>query len=353
MAVSSFGDLSRQLAAHPETLATESLHYILSTSLTAKNSLLKYIEGASVPFDESLHFGTRIQWEDQSIPDIVGVSENNRSILIIESKFWAGLADRQPVSQIERLPPGSSATLLFISPNDRLEPLWNELIRRCEGDFSVEQINGLNPKVRAAKLGGLHSLVLVTWTSIIKAMLQSTEETNELQVSADLRQLLGLCELMDSEAFLPLRSEELAPEFGKRIFQYTQIIDAVTDKLVNESVVGERHSKASDIDRYYFRSMTVGNFGLAIQLNFDNWSRLGETPLWLRVKSVEGTKWLNSPVVLERLSSLRDKVPPRLVQVDEGTWVPLFLPLDVEKEAVVQDIVSQIKEICNLLLQQR
>lgn len=338
------------LAAHPENLATEVLHHVLSTSLTAKNSLLRYIEGATVPFDESFHFGSQVQWEDQAVPNIVGINENNKSVLIIESKFWAGLPNHQPVNHIKKLPAGSRATLLFISPNDRLEPLWNELIRRCEGDYCVEQVNGLHPKIRAAKLGGLHFLVLVTWTSIINAMLQSTEERNDLQVSADLRQLLGLSELMDSETFQPLRSEELAPEIGKRIIQFIQIINEVTEKLANESVIDVSNSRAPGTDRYYSRSMTAGNFGLAIQLNYNNWSKLGETPLWLRVKSVEGTKWLNSPVVLERLSILREKVPPRLLQIDERTWVPLFLPLGVEKEAVVQNVVLQIKEICNLLL---
>jgi len=53
---------------------------------------------------------------------------------------------------------------------------------------------------------------------------------------ADIAQLQGLCERMDEEAFLPLRSEELTGQGAARVLQYCQLADRVTDIMVEEGI---------------------------------------------------------------------------------------------------------------------
>ena len=59
-------------------------------------------------------------------PDLVGRTEHGEELLLIEAKFWAGLTEHQPITYLQRLPPGGA--LLFVVPEARLPSIWNELL---------------------------------------------------------------------------------------------------------------------------------------------------------------------------------------------------------------------------------
>ena len=48
-------------------------------------------------------------------------------------------------------------------------------------------------------------------------------------VKSDIRQLRGLVRRQDEEAFLPVHSEELGPDFGRRVVGYNRLVDHVVD----------------------------------------------------------------------------------------------------------------------------
>ena len=52
-------------------------------------------------------------------------------------------------------------------------------------------------------------------------------------MAGNLVQLQGLCEQMDSSAFLPLQSEELTSNTSRRLLQYCDIVDNVIDRLTS------------------------------------------------------------------------------------------------------------------------
>ena len=123
------GFISTKLSSSPENIATEALCYILQNSKNARSGLVKYLTPL-IDLKSDVFFRTQVIGEKKEIPDLVGVDFENHEILIIESKFWAGLTSNQPVTYLKRLPQ-RSAMLLFIAPDRRLPTLWPELRRRC------------------------------------------------------------------------------------------------------------------------------------------------------------------------------------------------------------------------------
>ncbi len=105
------GHLVIKLTHQQENIATEALNHILNTSSTARKSFLRYIEQTSIKF-EDLKFSTQIVCKDKATPDVVstdknkaildlvGIDADGDKVLIIESKFWAGLTGNQPVAYL-------------------------------------------------------------------------------------------------------------------------------------------------------------------------------------------------------------------------------------------------------------
>ncbi len=111
-----FGHLVTRFATKPENLATESLTYILQKSPVARHAFVEFLrKNLKTNVPETLVFSQQVCGEDQSIPDLVGKSGNDE-VVIVESKFWAGLTSNQPVSYLERLPKTSEAVSAFYSP---------------------------------------------------------------------------------------------------------------------------------------------------------------------------------------------------------------------------------------------
>jgi hypothetical protein len=338
-----FGFLANRFSSHPENLATEALLYILSNSQAAKDAFIEYIKQASVTFEKNLFFQSQVQIKDEGVPDLIGSDEHQRSILIVESKFWAGLTDHQPLTYLKRLPPDVPAVLVFISPSKRVESLWAELMRRCDNNNSFfQEQTAAYTDIRRAKISATHYLLLVTWPSIVNVMKQAVDASNDQQTMSDLSQLHGLCDRMDTDAFLPLRSEEFAAQIGKRTYQYAQLVNEVTEKLINLDIVNAKENRRGGSERHYQRYMRVGEFGLALQFSFKQWAFLRETPLWLRIY---GPDWAYSQKAVNKLSIL-----PSLCQNEHRTLVPLFLPTNVEKDKVVNSLVEQVKKVSDLLL---
>jgi hypothetical protein len=75
-------------------------------------------------------------------------------------------------------------------------------------------------------------MAVTSWRALLAAIEAEAEASGDQGCRADVRQLQGLCERMDSEAFLPVRSGELSQEIGRRIAQMADLIDDVVTDLV-------------------------------------------------------------------------------------------------------------------------
>ncbi len=163
---------------------------------------------------------------------------------------------------------------------------------------------------------------------------------------ANLVQLQGLCEQMDDSAFLPLYSDELTSDVANRLLQYCDIVDELTDTLVQDGSASIKNLHSAGGRAHYVRYMFAHQHGCSLALNASLWNKYCLTPLWLGIQS---EKWKYAPDAKKRLDKLGMEEPPRLFIEKETLYIPLYLRTGVEKPEIVNDLLVQIKEVFSLL----
>jgi hypothetical protein len=343
-----FGHLASKFSAQPENLATESLNYMLTRSEIAQQAFLRYVDQTTIKLTRNLRFQTQKSGSDSSIPDMVGIDVDGDQVLVVEAKFWAGLTANQPVTYLKRLPANKKSLLLFIAPSRRFQTLWPELVRRCKNDsIIVEETVKIDSNLQVGRIDTNQVLALASWRSVLSFMLRELDTAGESKIVSDILQLQGLCDQMDSDAFLPLHAEELSSNIGRRIVQYYRLVDEVTKKLKAEDLISTKGLRVASSSAYYGQYMKIENFGCFLHFNTELWSEDRETPLWLTVK---GPDWEFSEIAKMRLGKLELENPSRLIEdPDNALFIPLFLPVGVEKDEVVQSLSAQVREIAEYL----
>ena len=169
---------------------------------------------------------TRTQDSDEKgRPDLSCFDEDGMERVLIEAKFWAGLTDNQPIAYLKRLPSDKSSVLLFVAPAARFEPLWAELIRRVTESEEFELgANSEDENLRSVVVGDEGRLMLTSWRALLGRMASQASVAGDSRAETDIRQLLGLTQRMDEDAFLPIRSDELGPEFPRRMNNLGRLI---------------------------------------------------------------------------------------------------------------------------------
>lgn len=339
-----FGHLVGRFSTHPENLATEGLNYILNQSVVARQAFIDFLKDTGVVLPETLNFSTQAVGEDQAIPDLVGVTTDGKNPLLVEVKFWAGLTENQPVTYLERLSAGSTGLLLFIAPSQRLGTLWPELIRRCQkADMPIGPIEQSVEGLRLRKVNETHILALTSWRRVLTVMLNEVEAINEKNVAADIIQLQGLCNRMDSDAFLPLQSADLASIHGKRILQYIQLTVSLINRLKKEEWVSTEglSTTVSAKEGKYGHYMEIHGHSCLVVLNPEWWNNYRETPLWFRIWFTEEARM--------RLAHLEHADPPGMIKVGTELIIPLYPPIGQERDQVLEALVKQVEKIAEYL----
>jgi hypothetical protein len=340
-----FGNIATRFTIQPENLATESLFYIIKSSKTAERAFLSYVARAGVNIGDGLFFQTQVHDTDKSIPDMVAMDVQNESVLIVEAKFWAGLTDHQPLTYLTRLPKEKMGVLLFIAPKRRFQTLWAELLDRCKRknvDFQEELVDD---NILLAKINH-HVMVLTSWQAVLSVIAQAANAAQEMQLASDVSQLDGLCSKMDSSAFLPIHSDELSANIGARVQQYYEFVDELVESLKKERLVttgqGKKQLRPTGGNWGYGRYFELCGYASYLSVNLGFWAARRETPLWLQIK---GKNWRYSPELKEKLHYLEHDTPSKLFRDDEWLTIPLCVPIGVEKNAVLGNLLIQIRDI--------
>ena len=203
--------LTPMLTDRVEDMAVEALGYILSKSPSSRSALNRVLRGAVSGLNPIEQVRTQVTGDTGARPDLVGFDEQGKERVLIEAKFWAGLTENQPNGYLKRLPKDGPSVLLFVAPEARRDTLWAELQRRVNVEIGYSsETDGLRS---ASVIGSQRYLMLTSWRSILGQMANQSSEVGESSAQIDIRQLQGLTERMDEEAFLPIQSTELAPEF--------------------------------------------------------------------------------------------------------------------------------------------
>lgn len=342
-----FGHLAVRFVQSPENLATEALLYILNRSEHARHAFGRYLSQLPVDLSEELRFRSQQATTEGEVFDLEGIDTQGQRVLIVESKFWAGLTDNQPRAYLQRLSTQAPGLLLFVAPDRRLELLWPELVHRCQAVADAMLPCGMDKRdLRSIHVSGQHALALGSWRSLLSYLLTALEAESQFDVAADVKQLQGLCERMDTDAFLPLRSDDLTSSTGLRVRQFCQLVEDLTDRLVTAGIASTSRLRAAGTKDRYGRYMIIAGFGCMLQCNYVYWSTKRATPLWL---SVQAGNWRYSPLAKDRLLSLEVETPTRLLEGDDALLIPLELPTGVDKTAVLDALESQMREIADHL----
>jgi len=340
-----FGHLALQFGTSAENLATESLQYILQSSPVACNAFLELLRDLGVDLPQETSFRTQVGFGDHGVPDLIGETSSG-SALVIESKFWAGLTQHQPVGYLRDLTDEGGHLLLFIAPGARFPTLWGELLRRCrnaEIDV-VSQTEGNGSKT--AQLDLDIKLAMVSWRYVLEVLLRRLREENETRSIADLRQLQGLCERMDSEAFWPLQQEELASSIGRRINSYYTIINKAAHRAEQADLCVVNGFAAGKW--YLGRNLTIRTLNAHLRFDAKRWGNQGATPTWLRL--IGGTPGHRK--ALEKvLFSLADASEYWVAcgKNNRSLDIPVWLPSGVEENDVLNAVVNRIGRVHELI----
>jgi hypothetical protein len=346
-----FGHLASRFQTHPENLATEGLCYVLRRSDTARDAFVEQARIAAPGIPTELRFKTQAAGGDGAIPDMVGEDSDGRTPLLVEAKFWAGLTDNQPVKYLDRLPADSEGVLVFVAPSARFETLWRELWKRCcDANLPFEEKDVAPDGIRVAEIGETRKIALTSWRFVLKAISTMLERGDERGVLSDVHQLEGLCDQMDTDAFLPLRGEELSPMNGRRVAQFCELADSVTEELASLKLVSTKGLKAVGTRGRYGRYIRIHGHGAYIYFTSYGWGWNVNTPLWLKLWGADWTKaWSDGLALVEHLRPLELSEPPKLVVQENLLAVPLHLKLGAERQDVVADLVEQVREVVELL----
>lgn len=350
------GHVAERFSGQIENIATESLAFVVSRTPTAKKAFIKFLEQAGIALGDAITINTQRAESDESQPDMRGKNGQGDTVLFIEAKFWAGLTNAQPNKYLKHLAQDAQSMLIFIAPSRRLQTLWAEVLRRCKEDgrkFPIPQ--EVNPEFLTVKLNETTWLGVVSWRELLSYILRSVETEGNHEAAADIKQLIGLCEKQDDEAFLPLAPEELNNQLGRRIVQFNRIVNMVTERLVADGFGSVKRTKATGAENWFGRYIRMSGYGCLIHLHAGYWAKWRETPLWLNIKEIgekDDKDWFVTSSLRRGLESLERENPSRLFldkDDDDSPNVPLFIPFWAEQSEVVDSIVKQIKEVIGLL----
>lgn len=341
--MSLFGHLAVRFGSHPENLATEALGYVLTKSAAARRGFVSSLGKAAEQLTERLRFETQHADEDAGRPDLAAFDETGKLALLVEAKFWAGFTENQPVGYLKLLPP--SGVLLVVCPDERLDLVWIELLKRIGATSLAVDARVRADDERHIICEGRH-LVLQSWRRLLGAI--RLELSGEPSLLADVAQLDGLCERMDSEAFIPVTSEELTSQVFRRVHEFGQIVDELVAKLSAEGIVSTKGYRASAGNGWYGRSLEIRGAYAVLQVSTWKWTKFAPSPVWL---TVYGATWRGDRTPAKQRLAQYEVLNPGTVYVDHAgaPTVMLRVPTGADRPQVVETITAQLRELSVLL----
>ena len=294
-----------------ELVATEALRYILQQSEAARKALESMMVNAGVEVGSLTRFETEVSGEEGERVDLVCYDEPGTKRVLIEAKFWAGLTDNQPNTYLANLPEDTHSALLFVAPAQRIETLWPELCRRAEEQHTL-RVNSDTPT--SGELRGVsidsngHKMLLTSWRAVLERMESQASIAGDLVVVRDIEQLVGLTERMDSDAFLPIHSDELGQEFPRRMLNLVGLVNDATERIIANGWADTSRSRAASRWHGYGRNFRLYETALWFGIDFELWALHGQTPLWIQTPDGENFEPIHIPTGVEYFEVLESVV---------------------------------------------
>ncbi|MDE0097169.1 MAG: hypothetical protein OXS40_12500 [Gammaproteobacteria bacterium] len=286
-------------------------------------------------------------------PDLTIRDNQGELRAFVENKFWAGLTENQPVNYLDPLPEGG--TLLFIVPKLRVHVVWNEIVQRCRAAGHEPQEDG---HTRCADVLG-KTMMITSWKHVLTVLMNAAQDGNHRDVQCDILQLQDLARRQDSEAFLPVRPDELTDqEMARRLVNYSDLIELITNQLVthnNANTQGLRPAHSWHTAGRFLRVFRAEHvdepdhqYGVWLGVNLDLWRTFGITPLWLRL-DLNYREFANVNGDAGEIQARCIGQGFQVQDVNGALYFPVRIEHGVERDHVIGEAVRQITEIPNIL----
>lgn len=340
------GQFYTRIKGSQEDIASEGLAYILQRSASARQALNRVFKVESGLTFEKINYITQNIGDKLERPDISGINNEGKEVIIVEAKFWASLTENQPIEYLRRL--GKDSILMFICPTLRVRPIFDELhMRLLKAGINFQ----INKSKNSFILDDNIILVVKTWKQILETIRLELVQDNQQELLSDLDQIRGLCETIDNNSFLPYQSEDFAPAIAKKINSYYDLTDKVIDELKLRKLADTTNLNATPQRYGYTRYFKIFNMGVSLNLRFDLWERVADTPFWLLVKDDTSKKyWIQTESVKVKLKNLATKNSIIYHETNRRElYLPIFPLIDKTEDLVVNDIseniIKSIKEL--------
>jgi hypothetical protein len=342
--------VSKFSARQWENIATEALRFLLEGA--AREAPARVVS-RFLDLPAALSWRAQVADEGTGIPDLVGEDNEGRPVAMIEGKFWVQLTRHQPSSYLQRqaqhFPAEASKeaagralsgarrshVLMFLVPTQRQALVAGELAQRMGCASHHDPDTGLD----VVDNGQL--VLVLCWARMLEEVRNCLIEAGDLAGLNNLEQLVGLCDRADREAMLPFTDEDLDTATARRLLDFYDLVDLVTDELVRRRITSTTGLKATSTRAHYGRYQQHAATGVVVQVNFSTWWWAHEyhSPLWLRL-------WKPDPLVTQAWRELA--ATKRLAHVagsekDGFARAALSIPLGVESHVAVTALADQVE----------
>lgn len=331
--------LAPALSHQTELVATKALAYILARSEAARFALAELLRTGGADVGAIERVADEVVGEDQERVDLVAYDQAGAERVLLEAKFWAGLTENQPGTYLRRLPnDGRPAVLLFVAPELRLPTLWPHVKgRAAEAGFRLEDDAKTGGIRSAAIVGASHQRVMLTsWRSLVGAMAARVQVDGDGLAAEDIRQLEALCERQDTDAFLPIRADELGPEVPRRLRDLRRLVDDAVAEAIHGGFANKQGLAVAPRPVGYGTYLRLGSetqgvwAGAWFGVNAELWLSGGH-PLWIQFYKFEKGGEGDMPI---------EEIQRKLGRRD----VPLPLPLRREYDEVLSAVVDGLRQ---------
>ena len=342
--------IQKRLSKENEDVATEALAFILGSSETIRNGMMKFLRGI-VPEMPTLRFKTQ-QTAGAIRPDMWGYSDSEPR-LFVENKFWAGLTENQPVSYLKHLSEYTQPTiLLIIAPAAREHALWRELNCRLEDagiSISKNQTAAGIALSATTQIGS--TLAITSWTKVLSVL--EHEAVDDPGVRGDIVQLEALCKAADIDAFTPISSIETSDQrTPAMILQLGSIVQKTVAYSVRKNVLSIKNLRPQAawerIGRYASVAEELGGGpGLWIGVHFELWKIHGTTPLWIYFH--KGEDFGCGEEVRQVLEPWAEKNGMLTVSIGDDFALALEVPAGEEEDNVIRALADKVRAIAKVI----
>ena len=315
-----------------ENIATETLRHIFDNSDACGVALNDIVQSGVRGVNPITAIKTQVIQADGTRPDLVGYDETGAERVFIEVKFWADLTPNQPNAYIKHLPVDGPAVVIFLAPEERIQSLWPQLQERLNREF--DSLVEIESERKCLRVGDTQRHLMITsWGGLLDSMAARTRDYGESGVENEIRQLRSLAKYADAGAFKPIRrGEEFGVDSEVRQRQYKRLIDAATERGVEQEWVNRKGLRATPRGYGYGRYIRLSGLIVWFGVNVDQFERTGETPLWIDCYYI----------LKDTTIDVRD-----VLSIQDSQWVPVNLKRDVEYPEMLDGVVESLKRIAD------